>query len=83
MSVQPEFISLLQDKKPLTINIFERKFIFMTKMTVLKAFGYTVAVGTGLQIVKKIPIILDCIISSITKRKFPDMYDMVKEKIEK
>ena len=55
----------------------------MTKMTIWKAFGYTVAVGTGLQIVKKVPIILDCIISSITKHKFPDMYDMVKEKIEK
>ena len=55
----------------------------MTKMTVWQAFGYTVAVGTGLQIVRKVPIILDCIISSITKRKFPDMYDMVKEKIEK
>ena len=55
----------------------------MTKMTVWKAFGYTVAVGTGLQIVRKVPIILDCIISSITKRKFPDIYEQVKNKIEK
>ena len=52
-------------------------------MTVWKAFGYTVAVGTGLQIVRKVPIILDCIICSVAKNKFPDMYDMVKEKIEK
>ena len=55
----------------------------MVKMTVWKAFGYTVAVGTGLQIVKKVPIILDCIICSVAKNKFPDIYEQVKNKIEK
>ena len=78
-----EDIDLIGARFYRTAIIISRRIIFMTRMTVWKAFGYTVAVGTGLQIVKKVPIILDCIISSITKRKFPDMYDMVKEKIEK
>ena len=55
----------------------------MTRMSVWKAFGYTVAVGTGLQIVRKVPIILDCIICSVAKNKFPDIYEQVKNKIEK
>ena len=53
----------------------------MEKMTISKVFGYTVAIGVGLQVVKKAPIIVDMAIAAFAKSRFPELYNYAVEKV--
>ena len=55
----------------------------MEKMTISKVFGYTVAVGVGLQVVKRAPIILDMAIAAFAKSRFPELYNYAVDKVLK
>ena len=53
----------------------------MEKMTISKVFGYTVAIGVGLHVVKRAPIILDMAIAAYAKNRFPELYTYAVDKV--
>ena len=52
----------------------------MEEFTPMKAFKYTVAIGTALHLVSRVPLVLDAITCMVAKRKFPEVYEHAKNK---